>query len=76
MTPRLVPSTVAAGVLAVIVTWLAGLLWFASTIPADTRAAFNQAGEWVVQLYQAWNKPDRVLEWASKLERTRGSQNK
>ncbi len=34
MTPRLVLSTVAGGVLGVIVAWLAGLLWFASTIPS------------------------------------------
>ena len=40
MTPRVVFSMLAGGVLGVIVAWLAGLLWFASTIPAtveDTR---------------------------------------
>jgi hypothetical protein len=26
-----------------------------------------QAGEWIVQLYQDWGKPDKAAEWRQKL---------
>jgi non-specific serine/threonine protein kinase/serine/threonine-protein kinase len=45
-----------------------GLAERAAIIPADSKSALDHAGEWIVQLYRAWGKPDRALEWSGKLE--------
>jgi eukaryotic-like serine/threonine-protein kinase len=45
-----------------------GLAERAAVIPADSRAALARAGEWIVQLYRAWGKPDRVQEWSDRLD--------
>jgi non-specific serine/threonine protein kinase/serine/threonine-protein kinase len=44
-----------------------GLAERAALIPADSSAALDRAGQWIVQLYQTWGKPDRAQEWSSKL---------
>jgi hypothetical protein len=50
-----------------------GLLGQEASIPAQFRPELEQAGERVIQLYQAWGKPDRVAKWGKKLQKTRSS---
>ena len=38
-------------------------------IPNESRARLQEAGEQVVQLYDAWGKPEKVAEWRQKLEK-------
>jgi hypothetical protein len=38
----------------------------AGTIPADGKAALDRAVDWIVQLYQAWGKPERAAEWSAR----------
>ena len=40
-----------------------GMLQRQDTIPADNRSAVQRAGEWIVQLYLDWGKPDKAAEW-------------
>jgi tetratricopeptide (TPR) repeat protein len=39
-----------------------------ATIPAFDRFKLEQAGEWVVQLYQDWGKPEQAAEWQERLQ--------
>jgi non-specific serine/threonine protein kinase/serine/threonine-protein kinase len=39
-----------------------------ASMPTNGQAALNRAAEWIVQLYQAWGKPERAAEWTAKLE--------
>jgi hypothetical protein len=32
-------------------------------VAAPDRYHLDRAGEWIVQLYQAWGKPKKVAEW-------------
>ena len=41
-----------------------------ATIPADSRPALGRAGEWIVELYQSWGKPERADEWSQRLQQT------
>jgi serine/threonine protein kinase/Tfp pilus assembly protein PilF len=45
-----------------------GLVQREATIPAAKRAELKQAGNWIVQLYQDWGKPDKAAEWRQKLQ--------
>jgi tetratricopeptide (TPR) repeat protein len=38
-----------------------------NTVPAYRRVQLKQAGERIVQLYQAWGKPEKAAEWRAKL---------
>jgi hypothetical protein len=44
-----------------------GMLQREATIPAADKLKLKQAGEWIVQLYQDWRKPDKAAEWRQKL---------
>jgi hypothetical protein len=44
-----------------------GMLQREATIPASERIELERAGEWIVQLYQDWGKPDKAAEWREKL---------
>jgi hypothetical protein len=39
-----------------------------ATIPAPNRSNLTQAGEWIVQLYREWGKPEEAAEWRAKLD--------
>lgn len=39
--------------------------------PGENRAALDQAGKGIVQLYQIWGRADKVAEWTQKLQRAR-----
>jgi tetratricopeptide (TPR) repeat protein len=45
-----------------------GMSEWAATIPQDSKAALDRAVDWIVQLYQAWGKPERVAEWSARRE--------
>ena len=44
-----------------------GMVQREATIPFEDRLALAQAGERIVQLYEAWEKPDKAAEWREKL---------
>jgi non-specific serine/threonine protein kinase/serine/threonine-protein kinase len=44
-----------------------GMLQRESTIPAARKIKLKQAGNWIVDLYQDWGKPDKAAEWRQKL---------
>jgi tetratricopeptide (TPR) repeat protein len=46
-----------------------GMIRQEASIPAQFRPELEQAGERIIQLYQAWGKPDRAAEWGKKFER-------
>ena len=48
----------------------AGMVQRKATIPAPSRFKLEQAGKWIVQLYQDWGKPDKAAEWRQKLNVT------
>lgn len=48
-----------------------GMLQREASIPAPSRFKLEQAGKWIVQLYQDWGKPEQVANWARKLQETK-----
>jgi serine/threonine protein kinase len=36
-------------------------------IPANGKSALDKTGQWIVELYNAWGKPERAAEWTAKL---------
>jgi hypothetical protein len=46
----------------------AGLILRKDAIPLPNKSDLVDAGKWIVQLYQAWDQPDRAAEWQAKLE--------
>jgi len=50
-----------------------GMLQREATIPAASRVELEQAGKWIVRLYQDWGKPRQAGEWREKLRVTKGS---
>jgi eukaryotic-like serine/threonine-protein kinase len=44
-----------------------GMVQREATIPAPSRFKVEQAGKWIVQLYQGWGKPEKATEWRQKL---------
>jgi hypothetical protein len=48
-----------------------GMAERAATIPADSRSALDRAGQWILELYQAWGKPERAGEWRKRLSAAR-----
>jgi eukaryotic-like serine/threonine-protein kinase len=42
-----------------------------ATIPFELRYALERSGNWIVQLYRNWGKPDQAAEWVEKLGRLR-----
>ena len=46
-----------------------GMVQRKATIPAASRFKLEQAGEWIVRLYQDWGKPEKAAEWTQKLHR-------
>ena len=44
-----------------------GMTARAATIPAPSKARFDEAAGRVVRLYEAWGKPEKASEWKSKL---------
>jgi hypothetical protein len=45
-----------------------GMLQRKTTIPAASRFKLEQAGAWIVQLYQDWGKPENAAVWTQKLK--------
>ena len=43
-----------------------GLTERASKIPAGSKRLLKEAGERLVQLYEAWGKPDKAAEWRNR----------
>jgi serine/threonine protein kinase/tetratricopeptide (TPR) repeat protein len=39
----------------------------AALIPANGKSALDKTGQWIVELYNAWGKPERAAEWTAKL---------
>jgi hypothetical protein len=46
-----------------------GLVQRETSIPQASRAALQQAGERIVQLYQAWSKPEKAAAWRENLRK-------
>ena len=42
----------------------------ANTLPPCNRLQLEQAGKWIVQLYQDWGKPDKAAEWRARISLT------
>jgi non-specific serine/threonine protein kinase/serine/threonine-protein kinase len=51
-----------------LVEGLEGILSRQSSIPYGDKVKFNKAGEWIVQLYEDWGKPEKATEWQTKLQ--------
>jgi len=45
-----------------------GMLDRESTIPAANHIDMEQAGQWIVQLYRDWGRPEEVSKWKQKLQ--------
>jgi hypothetical protein len=45
-----------------------GMLQREATIPAFERIELDQAGKWIIQLYQDWGKPEQAAECREKLQ--------
>jgi len=45
-----------------------GLSRRAGTAPGESRAALDQVGGLIVQLYQSWGRPDKAAEWSQRLK--------
>ena len=45
-----------------------GMVERKAAIPVSNRFQLRQAGEWVVQLYQDWGKPEQAAEWQERLQ--------
>jgi len=39
----------------------------AALIPANGKSALDKTGQWILELYKAWGKPERAAEWTAKL---------
>jgi hypothetical protein len=39
-----------------------------ATIPTAYRNELEQAGKWIVRLYQDWGKPEQAAKWNQKLQ--------
>jgi tetratricopeptide (TPR) repeat protein len=50
-----------------LVSGLQGMIDHQAMISVEDRSALTQAGEWIVQLYERWGKPEKAAEWRSKL---------
>ena len=46
----------------------AGLKEQEKKIPASSRSSLKEAGERLIQLYEAWDRPTQASEWRRKLE--------
>jgi eukaryotic-like serine/threonine-protein kinase len=46
----------------------AGMIQRKATISAPNKSNLTHAGEWIVQLYRDWGKPEEVAAWGAKLE--------
>ena len=44
-----------------------GMVQRETTIPAPSRFRLEQAGKWIVQLYQDWGKSEKATEWRKRL---------
>jgi eukaryotic-like serine/threonine-protein kinase len=44
-----------------------GLARLEATIPPVNKSILEQAGEWIVALYQSWGRMDKAVEWRQKL---------
>ncbi len=45
-----------------------GMLQQEAAIPASNRFKLKEAGEWIVQLYQNWGKPEKAAVWVQRLQ--------
>jgi tetratricopeptide (TPR) repeat protein len=50
-----------------LVSGLHGMIDHEATIPVEDRSALTQAGEWIVQFYERWGKPEKAAEWRNQL---------
>jgi hypothetical protein len=52
---------------ALLVSGFRGMIDHQATIPFEDRSALTQGGEWIVQLYERWGKPEKAAEWRNRL---------
>ena len=52
---------------ALLVSGYHGMIDRESAIPFEDRPSLTHAGEWIVQLYERWGKPEKAAEWRSQL---------
>jgi tetratricopeptide (TPR) repeat protein len=45
-----------------------------ASIPASTRPPLQRAGQFIVQLYRDWNKPEKEAEWRAKLSKDKSTE--
>jgi hypothetical protein len=45
-----------------------GMLQQTTALPWERRPALRQAGDWLIQLYQSWGKPEKAAEWREKVQ--------
>jgi eukaryotic-like serine/threonine-protein kinase len=50
-----------------LVSGLQGMIDHQAMIPFEDRSALTQSGEWILQLYERWARPEKAAEWRSKL---------
>jgi serine/threonine protein kinase/tetratricopeptide (TPR) repeat protein len=50
-----------------------GLKKMGAKVPADSFVHATDALEWLVQLYEAWGKPDEAAKWRKQLEETKAA---
>jgi tetratricopeptide (TPR) repeat protein len=53
---------------ALLVSGYEGMVRQQASIPAASRSKLQRAGNWIVQLYQDWGKPEKATEWRARLE--------
>ena len=58
---------------AYLVTGYEGMKQRQNSIPSQDEGRLKEAADRVVQLYEAWGKPDRAAEWRQKLSGAKGS---
>jgi eukaryotic-like serine/threonine-protein kinase len=46
-----------------------GMVQRKAEIPFRNLAYLSQSGEWIVQLYRAWERPDKAAEWQARFEK-------
>ena len=64
-------STPPSGYLSIFVQGYEGMKQREATIPANGKVRLTEALERLVQLYDAWDKPNEALKWRKELEKTK-----
>jgi eukaryotic-like serine/threonine-protein kinase len=46
-----------------------GMARLEATIPPVNKSSLNHAGDWIVELYESWGRPEKAAEWRQKLQK-------